>query len=499
MNDLSNRQGWPAHRPVGIDFHYNREADPIKGAPFLKTSETEAVRWTLRLQILVPFVLLSLGVIVATSVITVATAVRQIEQERDEQLQAEVQTLAIASFPLNDAVLQRLKVLSGADVVVLQQGQLQGSTLPGLTTQLMAASTGNELEWQGQDYRLARAQQQPPVGERELVLLRPLRSVWETQSQLLQAVTWLCLAAAAVVLLISAFLARRVVGRLKQIQHQLSEIAAHRYASQPLIGPHDELQELQGSTNQLAERMGRFEREIAQTERLRLLAQLTGGLAHTLRNSITGAKLAVQLHQKRCPAGDKEDSLAVARQQLELTQEQITAMLALGTPQARPAEVGDLRQILGDLSRLLDAVCKHHQVDFRVQVDLSEIDSRVRDQARARGAILNLALNAIEAAGPGGCITVRGWRTGERIAIDVTDTGQGPPAELGESIADPFVTTKEAGVGLGLMLARQAAEGEGGDLTWGRADGTTFFRMSWPASANQEPSRPESGFILTPQ
>lgn len=448
----------------------------------LSKPEAIAVRWTLRLQILVPFVLLSLGVIVATSVITVAAAIRQIEQERDQQLDAEVHTLAIANFPLNDAVLQRLKVLTGADVVVLQQGQLQGSTLPGLSSQAIATATNHELHWRGQHYRLARAQQQPPVGERELILLRTRRSVWETQSTLVQTVSWLCFAAAVVVLLISAFLSQRVVQRLKRIQSQLSEIASHRYVLQPLTGPVDELQELQGTTNQLAERMERFEREIAQTEKLRLLAQLTGGLAHTLRNSITGAKLAVQLHQKRCPTGDKDGSLAVARQQLELTQEQVTAMLTLGTSQARPAEVGDLRLILGDLAQLLDAVCKHHNVDLRVSVELNEMDSRIGDKARMRGAVLNLALNAIEAAGPHGLITVRGGRMAELVAINVTDSGKGPPEELGDAITDPFVTTKEAGVGLGLMLARQAAEGEGGALTWGRAEGVTFFRMSWPAS-----------------
>lgn len=440
------------------------------------------MRWTLRLQILVPFVLLSLGAIVATSVITVAAAIHQIEQERDEQLDAEVQTLAIANFPLNEAVLQRLKVLTGADVVVLQQGQLHGTTLPGMSTKALAAASGHDLEWHGQLYRLARAQQQPPVGERELILLRPRRSVWEAQSQLVQTVSWLCFAAAVVVLLLSAMLSQRVVQRLQRIQHQLSEIASHRYAPQPLTGPADELQELQGTTNQLAERMERFEREIAQTERLRLLAQLTGGLAHTLRNSITGAKLAVQLHQRRCPAGAQDESLAVARQQLELTQEQVTAMLALGTPQARPAEVGDLREILSDLSPLLDAVCKHHQVDFQVTVELEEADSKIGDQARIRGAILNLALNAIEAAGPLGLITVRGSRQSDAVVVEVTDTGKGPPEDLGDSIAEPFVTTKPAGVGLGLMLARQAAEGEEGALTWGRANGITWFRMSWPAS-----------------
>ncbi len=443
---------------------------------------TLVVRWTLRLQILVPFVLLSLSAIVVTTVITVATAIRQIERERDEQLTAEAQTLAIANFPLNDAVLTRLKVLTGAEVVVLQQGQLQGTTLTGFSAHSVPQLAGPEIPWQGQLYHIARAQQMPPVGDRELLLLRPQRSGWQTQSQLVETVTWLCVAAAVVVLLISATLSQRVVQRLKRVQNQLSEMALHRYAAQPLTGPVDELQELQATANQLAERLERFEREIAQTERLRLLAQLTGGLVHTLRNSITGAKLAVQLHQRRCPLGDKEESLAVARQQLELTQEQVTAMLSLGMPQARPAEPGDLRKILADMSQLLDAVCKHHHVDFRVTVELSEQDSRVRDQARIRGAILNLALNAIEAAGPGGQIAVRGRRQDDLIQIGVTDSGQGPPADLGESIADPFVTTKAAGVGLGLMLARQAAEGEGGQLTWGRAEGHTLFQMSWPAS-----------------
>ncbi len=444
--------------------------------------ETPVVRWTLRLQILVPFVLLSLGAIVVTTVITVATAIRQIERERDEQLAAEVQTLALANFPLHEAVLTRLKVLTGAEVVVLQHGQLQGTTLTGFSAQSVPDLSGAEMLWQGQLYRIARAQQLPPVGDRELILLRPRRSGWETQSQLVETVSWLCVAAAVVVLLISVALSRGAVQRLKRIQFQLSEMASHRYAAQPLTGPIDELQELQATANQLAERMERFEREIAQTERLRLLAQLTGGLVHTLRNSITGAKLAVQLHQRRCPLGDQEQSLGVARQQLELTQEQVTAMLSLGTPQARPAEVGDLRKILADMAQLLDAVCKHHRVDFQVTVELSEAESRVQDQARIRGAVLNLALNAIEAAGPGGRIAVRGQRQGDLITIDVTDSGTGPPEELGESIADPFVTTKAAGVGLGLMLARQAAESEGGTLTWRRVEGQTVFRMSWPTA-----------------
>jgi signal transduction histidine kinase len=437
------------------------------------------VRWTLRLQILIPFVLLSVGAIVVTSVVTVAAAIRQIERERDDQLAAEVQSLALANFPLNDAVLERLKVLTGAEVVVLQQGQLQGTTLAGFSDKDVPLLEASELSWSDQRFRIGAAQQQPPVGDRKLFLLRPTHGGWSRQSQLVETVTWLCIGAAVVVLLISAVVSHRVVSRLRQVQNQLSGIAAHQYSQRPQTGPADEISDLQGTANQLATTMERFEREITQTERLRLLAQLSGGLAHTLRNSITGAKLAIQLHQRRCSTGSDE-SLSVARQQLELTQEQVTAMLALGSPHARPAEPGDLRRILGDLNSLLDAVCKHHRVEATVTVDLSEAEAIIRDQARIRGAVLNLALNAIEAAGPGGTISVRGHRIETQIAIEVTDNGPGPPADLGEAITDAFVTTKEAGVGLGLMLARQAAEGEGGRLSWERSEGLTRFRMSWP-------------------
>lgn len=437
------------------------------------------MRWTLRLQILIPFVLLSVGAIVVTSVVTVAAAIRQIDRERDEQLAAEVQTLALANFPLNDAVLERLKVLTGAEVIVLQQGQLQGTTLTGFSSSNASLLDATELVWHDQRFRIGAAQQQPPVGDRQLFLLRPTHGGWSRQSQLVETVTWLCVGAAVVVLLISGVVSHRVVRRLRQVQNQLSAIAAHQYSQGPQTGPADEIFDLQGTANQLAKTMERFEREITQTERLRLLAQLSGGLAHTLRNSITGAKLAIQLHQRRCSTGSDE-SLSVARQQLELTQEQVTAMLALGSPHARPAEPGDLRKILSELGSLLDAICKHHRVEVQVTVDLVEADSKIRDQTRTRGAVLNLALNAIEAAGPGGVIAVRGYREGQQVVIDVTDNGPGPPAELGTAITEAFVTTKEAGVGLGLMLARQAAEGEGGQLTWERLDGKTRFRMSWP-------------------
>ena len=68
--------------------------------------------------------------------------------------------------------------------------------------------------------------------------------------------------------------------------------------------------------------------------------------------------------------------------------------------------------------------------------------------------------------------------------ITVRDDGPGIAPDVLPRVFDPFVTTKEAGVGLGLMLARQAAEGEGGDLTWGYLFGDYFrllgtYKLEW--------------------
>jgi signal transduction histidine kinase len=100
-----------------------------------------------------------------------------------------------------------------------------------------------------------------------------------------------------------------------------------------------------------------------------------------------------------------------------------------------------------------------------------------------RAALVNLALNAIDATGGGGHVTIAASVGGGRVTLAVEDDGPGPPPELGTALAEPFVTGKQEGVGLGLSVARAVAEQHGGTLAWQRADGRTRFTIALPKVA----------------
>ena len=101
-----------------------------------------------------------------------------------------------------------------------------------------------------------------------------------------------------------------------------------------------------------------------------------------------------------------------------------------------------------------------------------------RDSLRA--ALVNLVLNAIDAAGRGGAVRLDIVAEQGHVSLVVEDTGPGPPPALATTIHEPFVTGKPEGVGLGLAVANAVAEEHGGTLSWIRESGRTRFAVRLP-------------------
>ena len=105
------------------------------------------------------------------------------------------------------------------------------------------------------------------------------------------------------------------------------------------------------------------------------------------------------------------------------------------------------------------------------------------DHGQLGDLFANLIGNAVDAVGGGGEVAVTLQSTGQTVTAEVADTGPGPSPEVAARLFEPFVTGKPEGIGLGLAVARHAAEAQGGAISWRRADGRTVFRVELPVGS----------------
>jgi hypothetical protein len=233
-----------------------------------------------------------------------------------------------------------------------------------------------------------------------------------------------------------------------------------------------------GVSWRLALQAQRLERALQDGERLRLLGQVAGGLAHQLRNGVAGAKLALQLHTRACTESDG-DSLEVARRQLSRVESDLARFLELGRVDTsrRPSHIVE---IVDEAAKLLRPQCRHSDVQLCWEPPAFD-PVVVGDAGRLAHIVVNLLTNAVEAAGRGGHveIVVDQPRDGSCV-LEVWDSGPGFAPHVARRLSQPFVTGKSNGVGLGLFVARQAAEAHGGWLEWRRERGLTCFCVELP-------------------
>lgn len=458
------------------------------------------MRWPIRNQILVPVAALLTAAVTLIAVFSAVLATRRSEEQTLRHLREVISTLGESSFPLAPNVLDKMRGLSGADFVVRDaQGKLVAATFPE-TDELRAAleqippseefatlQKYPAVTVQGQRYLVSAVRNPSSAGQTTLIVLYPEQS-WR-QARWEAALPPLAVGVATILLMVvlSAWLAQRLSRRIQSVQQQVAAIAGGEFIEIETGQRQDEIRELAASVNEMSRQLRQMQQTIRQAERSRLLGQLAGGLAHQLRNAVTGARLAVQIHVRRCSGtSPTDDSLNVALRQLSLTEEQIKGFLSLGRQERKPPEQCDLAKLIAEIAALVGPTCEHAQVRFGYQAP-TELPSIVADIQGLRGAVLNLTLNAIEAAGPSGDVTLQASEQtfANAVLIEVRDNGAGPPPELADALGEPFVTGKQEGVGLGLALARQVAIDHGGLLTWERAAGQTCFRLSLPITRRE--------------
>jgi len=211
-----------------------------------------------------------------------------------------------------------------------------------------------------------------------------------------------------------------------------------------------------------------LEGEKRRAERLASLGALASGIAHEIKNPLVAIKTFAELLPERFSDFDfRHDFSAVVIKEIDRIDGLVGRLRDLAAPSREGIGPVDIREpILETLSLLRAQFEQSGTKVHRYLPDAPQFVSVVSDQLKQ--LFLNLFLNAIEAMGQGGSLTVRvriaERTTGDWITAEVSDTGPGVQDAIKSKIFDPFFTTKSRGSGLGLAICHSITDAHRGSI-----------------------------------
>lgn len=232
----------------------------------------------------------------------------------------------------------------------------------------------------------------------------------------------------------------------------------------------------------------RLERRLEQADRINSLGRMAATIGHEFNNVLMGIQPFAEVIRRR--AGDDVRLQQAATQILNsvgrgrsITQD-IMRMTKTAEPSPQIIDVSQwLKQLVVEIRAVIAATIEIH-VDVPPDGDLFALF----DPAQMQQVITNLALNARDALGAAGTLTISAWRDRAMVWLGVGDDGCGIAAEALPFIFEPLFTTKHSGTGLGLAVAHQMVVRNGGAISVESAVGAgTWFHIELPAAERPLP------------
>lgn len=318
----------------------------------------------------------------------------------------------------------------------------------------------------------------------------------------LKAITFALALLLLVVLIVAAWLLRRVVLRpLADFERAARTLAAGDDSARVPEQSFREFATVADSFNQMAGNLRRTQRDLVQHEKLSAMGEMLAGLAHELNNPLAailasaevleaelGDPAAATLEPRRLASELATPMVREARRARDL----VRNLLNLSRRSGGDAQAVDVGATARDAAALRESAFAHRSK--RLDIHVPDGLVVMADPIRLQVALVNLINNGLDAVMErGSTVTVSARRVGESVEIVVQDDGPGFRDPL--RALEPFYTTKEVGrgTGLGLALVHRFVHDASGTVVIANApDGGAILRMTLPAPASA-PQGPPTG------
>lgn len=254
------------------------------------------------------------------------------------------------------------------------------------------------------------------------------------------------------------------------------------------------VKEIERVVDQLQQR----EREVLRAEQLAAVGQVAAGVAHELRNPLTSIKMLVQTGlEGKTPVGLPAEDLAVMENEIRRMEQCIQVFLDFARPPSPERRDADLTEILRRALALVEGRARRQKVDLNLRIPDSPVMAKI-DSEQVHQVLVNLLLNALDALPQGGIVEVQvrpdqrkeagngapeptGDKKNGYLEIQIRDNGSGIEPRIRRRLFEPFVSSKETGLGLGLSICKRLIEDHGGAIRGdNRPEGGAEFTFTLP-------------------